>query len=203
MIRYGCILLGIEGDRLPIPASMLILCENLKSHNGNLRYKELKLAFEMAASLKLDFSPNPYQSMNVLYLNELLNAYKKWSATAYKILKPESNYENEVEKSDWSPRIYERLSEDKLRADIQDGYHNYRMGIITQPMYIPYDWWAQLVTDRLIEYDDNATVYENVQVSKLDADQKRKLKNGQQMVWLLFNLAHQQGRENLYIADSN
>jgi len=42
-----------------------------------------------------------------------------------------------------------------------------------------------------------------VQVSKLDADQKRKLKNGQQMVWLLFNLAHQQGRENLYIADNN
>jgi hypothetical protein len=70
-------------------------------------------------------------------------------------------------------------------------------------MYIPYDWWAQLVTDRLIEYDENATVYENVQVSKLDADQKRKLKNGQQMVWLLFNLAHQQGRENLYIADNN
>jgi hypothetical protein len=182
---------------------MIILAENLKTYHANLRYKELKLAFDMAASLKLDFAPNPYQNFNVLYMNELLAAYKKWSSNAYKMLKPESNYDNEKETSDWSPRIYERLSEDKLRADIQDGYHNYRMGIITQLMYIPYDWWAQLVTDRLIEYDENATVYENVQVSKLDADQKRKLKNGQQMVWLLFNLAHQQGRENLYIADNN
>ena len=201
MIRYGCKVLGIDGTRLPPVADMIILAENLKTYHANLRYKELKLAFDMAASLKLDFSPNPYQNFNVLYMNELLAAYKKWSANAYKMLKPESNYDNEKETSDWSPRIYERLPEDKLRADIQDGYHNYRTGMLTQLMYIPYDWWAQLVTDRFIEYDDNATVYENVQVSKLDADQKRKLKNGQQMVWLLFNMAHQQGREILYIAE--
>lgn len=172
-------------------------------HNGNLKYKELKLAFEMAASLKLDFAPNPYQSFNVLYMNELLAAYKKWSANAYKMLKPESNYDNEQEKSDWSPRIYDRLPTNQIRADIQEGYQNYRLGVLTQLIYIPYEWWGVLVEDGYIEYDDNATVYENTQVSKLDADQKRKLKNGQQMVWLLFNMAHQQGRENLYIADNN
>jgi hypothetical protein len=65
MIRYGCKVLGIDGTRLPPVTDMIILAENLKTYHANLRYKELKLAFDMAASLKLDFAPNPYQNFNV------------------------------------------------------------------------------------------------------------------------------------------
>ena len=193
--------LGIVGTNAPSGYMIASIVETIRLNHARLTIKELKLAFDMAAAFKLNFDPKTYQNFSPLYVNELLQAYKKWSSEAYKMLRPQGDQEAEQEKSDWTYRIYERLPNNQIRADIQEGYHNYRTGILTQYLYIPYEWWGVLVEDGYIEYDDNATVYENVQVSKLDADQKRKLKNGQQMVWLLFNMAHQQGRDKLYIAE--
>jgi len=103
------------------------------------------------------------------------------------------------EQPDYSYRIYRRLSDNEFRAEIQHGYVNFLSGILTNRMYIPYEWWAQLVIDGYIEHDEQATVFENSRVSALDADQKRKLKNGQQMVWLLFELAKGEGVRELYV----
>jgi hypothetical protein len=52
--------------------------------------------------------------------------------------------------------------------------------------------------DGYIEHDEQATLFENPRVSDLTADQKQCLKNGQGMVWLLFELAKGQQITELY-----
>lgn len=102
------------------------------------------------------------------------------------------------EQPDYSYRIYRRLPDDVFRAEIQQGYVNFLSGILSHRMYIPYEWWAQLVEDGYIQHDMNATALDNCRVSELTADQKQCLKNGQEMVWLLFELAKVQQITELY-----
>lgn len=102
------------------------------------------------------------------------------------------------EQPDYSYRIYRRLPDDVFRAEIQDGYLNFLSGMLTHRMYIPYEWWAQLVLDGYIEHDEQATVFENPRVSDLTEEHKKYLKNGQGMVWLLFELAKVQQVRELY-----
>lgn len=102
------------------------------------------------------------------------------------------------EQPDYSYRIYRRLPDDVFRAEIQEGYLNFLSGMLTHRMYIPYEWWAQLVLDGYIEHDEQATVFENPRVSDLTAEHKKHLKNGQGMVWLLFELAKVQQVRELY-----
>lgn len=155
----------------------------------------------MATALKLDFDPQPYQNFSVLYLNNLLAAYKRWSAQAYEQLRPGGDPADEREKPDYSYRIYDRKSANELRRDIQQGFENFKSGILSHYAYIPYEWWQVLVDDGYIEYDEDATVYENARVNALSADDKRKLRNGQQMVWLLFEQAVKMRKPALYVAD--
>jgi hypothetical protein len=172
--------------------------QNIRDNHSTLTIAELKLAFDMAAALKLDFNPHTYQNFSPLYVNELLSAYKRWAATTYRFLRPGGDPQDEKEQSDYSFRIYRRLPDDELRAEIQQGYLNFLRSILTHRMYIPYEWWAQLVEDGYIEHDVNATVFDNCRVSELTADQKQCLKNGQEMVWLLFELAKVQQVRELY-----
>jgi hypothetical protein len=201
VIKRGCLLMGINDNRLPMDAEYLLICQNLRTFHGRLKFKELYLAFEMAAALKLDFDPQPYQNFSVLYLNNLLAAYKRWSAQAYEQLRPGGDPADEREKPDYSYRIYDRKSANELRRDIQQGFENFKSGILSHYAYIPYEWWQVLVDDGYIEYDEDATVYENARVNALSADDKRKLRNGQQMVWLIFEMAVKMRKPALYVAD--
>ena len=198
-VKYACINLGIRPDNYPDKYMTAAIVDAIKTNHGTLKIKELKLAFDMAAALKLDFDPRTFQHISPLYMNELLTAYKKWAASTYKYLRPDGDINAEADKPDWSYKIYRRLPGGVLRGEIQQGYENFLRGILTDRRYIPYEWWAQLVIDGYIEHDEDATVFENVRVNQLDNDQKRKLGNGQQMVWLLFELGKKTGTRDIYV----
>ncbi len=198
-LKMGAVNLGMSGSNLPNGYVISAIIESLRNFHSTITIKELKLAFDLAAAYKLDFDPKTYQNFSPLYVNELLNAYKKWSSETYKYLRPGGDINAEADKPDWSYKIYRRLPSGVLRGDIQQGYENFLRGILTDRRYIPYEWWAQLVLDGYIEHDDDATVFENVRVNQLDNDQKRKLGNGQQMVWLLFELAKKTGTRDIYV----
>ena len=189
------ILLGIRENNMPIEIEKVLLVTACKENHGNLTIKELKLAFEMAVNSELDFDPSTYQSFSVLYLNGLLNAYKKWSGTAYQYLKPEGSRDDEVEHPTWSPMVMERKSVNQHRAEIQKGLELFRNGTLSQSMYIPYEWYRVLSEDGFIETDEDALIYQNKKCSELTPLEKQKLKRGQEYVWNLFELA---GRRDLY-----
>lgn len=197
-IRYLLTLIGIRNENYPVAEALVVMCDQLRTQHGSLTIKELRLAFEMAAALKLDFNPHAFQNVSVLYLNDLLNAYKRWSSATYRQLRPEGDREAELERPDFSPRIYKRLPLMALRGKIQLGYENFLSGIITNYAYIPYDWWHVLVEDGFIEHDPDAYVKENKRFGELTSDDKRRLRNSQQMVWMLFELGRNQGRKAIY-----
>ena len=198
VLKFAAVQLGMKIEKMGEEMLIAMHVQNIRDNHSTLTIAELKLAFDMAAALKLDFNPHTYQNFSPLYVNELLSAYKRWAATTYRFLRPGGDPQDEKEQSDYSFRIYRRLPDDELRAEIQQGYVNFLSGIITHRMYIPYEWWAQLVEDGYIEHDVNATVFDNCRVSELTADQKQCLKNGQEMVWLLFELAKVQQITELY-----
>lgn len=153
----------------------------------------------MAVALKLDFNPTAYQNLSVLYLNELLAAYKKWSTHTYNVLRPGGDKDSERADPDWSPHIFDRKPVDAHRREIQAGYENYRAGILQAPGYIPFDWYDILVEDGFIEYDPDATLRENKRASQLTEVDKRRLSNGQMMVWELFKTAHLRNIFPIYV----
>ena len=199
LLKVGALQVGMNVDKIADDMFYAMHVNNLRQHHAKLRLKELKLAFEMASAFKLDFDPKTYQSFSPMYVNELLTAYVKWAKQTLTYLRPGSDPSLENDKPDWSYYIYRRLPDGVLRGEIQQGYENFLRGILTDRRYIPYEWWAQLVIDGYIEHDDDATVFENVRVNQLDNDQKRKLGNGQQMVWLLFELAKKTGTRDIYV----
>jgi hypothetical protein len=201
-ISYLCNLIGIRRENLPTGESALIICDQIRANHGTLTIKELRLAFEMAAALKLDFNPHSFQNVSALYVNDLLTAYKRWSTNAYLMLRPGADRESETAQPDYSPRIYERLPVSVIRAKINHGYQNMLSGVMTNWRYIPYDWWHVCVEDGFIEYDPEADVKDNLRFNQLTDSEKRKLRNSQQMVWLLFQQAAGMKARNIYKADA-
>lgn len=200
-IRYLMSLVGIRKENYPEKEDIIIMVDHIQQHHGTLTIRELRLAIDMAVTMQLDFNPTAYQNISVLYLNEMIGAYKRWSTQAYKQLRPGGDRDSERAAPDWSPHIYDRKSANTLRREIQEGYINFRSGIIPSVHYVPYEWWAQLVDDGFIEYDNDATVRENKRASQLTPDEKRRLHNGQQMVWLLFQIAQRKNISDIYIKE--
>lgn len=200
-IRYLMSLVGIRKENYPEKEDIIIMVDHIQQHHGTLTIRELRLAIDMAVTMQLDFNPTAYQNISVLYLNEMISAYKRWSAQAYKQLRPGGDRDQERAAPDWSPHIYERKGANTLRREIQDGYMNFRSGILPSVHYVPYEWWEQLVDDGYIEYDPDATVRENKRCSQLTPEEKRRLHNGQQMVWLLFEMARKKNVLDIYIKE--
>lgn len=200
-LRYLMQLIGIRRENYPDKDVILVIIGHVQQHHGTLTIRELRLAIDMAVTMQLDFNPTAYQNISVLYLNEMISAYKRWSAQAYKQLRPGGDRDQERAAPDWSPHIYERKSASTLRREIQEGYMNFRSGILPSVHYVPYEWWEQLVDDGYIEYDPDATVRENKRCSQLTPEEKRRLHNGQQMVWLLFDMARKKNVLDIYIKE--
>ena len=192
-IRYLMTLVGIRKENYPEKQDIVIMVDHIQQHHGTLTIRELRLAIDMAVTMQLDFNPTAYQNISVLYLNEMIGAYKRWSTQAYKQLRPGGDRDMERAAPDWSPHIYERKSANAIRREIQEGYHNFRSGILPSVHYVPFEWWAQLVDDGFIEYDKRC--------SQLTPEEKRRLRNGQQMVWLLFEMAQRKKISDIYVKE--
>ena len=200
-LRYLMQLIGIRRENYPDKDVIVVIIAHIQEHHGNLTIRELRLAIDMAVTMQLDFNPTAYQNISVLYLNEMIGSYKRWSAQAYKQLRPGGDRDMERAAPDWSPHIYERKSANAIRREIQEGYMNYRSGILPSVHYVPFEWWAQLMDDGFIEYDNDATVRENKRCSQLTPEEKRRLRNGQQMVWLLFEMAQRKNISDIYVKE--
>lgn len=149
-ISLGMLRMGLKADKAD--ATVLSLAANeLRDAHGELTIKELKLAFEMASRMQLDFDPNTYQHFSLLYLNKLMAAYKAWSNQTYRQLRPNQERSEEKEKITWSAYIYETKSENQFRADLELGLKNVRNEMLSMPYFIPYEWYRQLSADGYVD----------------------------------------------------
>lgn len=78
---YG--LIGLLPERFPSHSQEMILIDYVRSEWGKLRLDEIKLAYQMAISGKLDVSPEHFQSFSALYFGKIISVYVLWASQVH------------------------------------------------------------------------------------------------------------------------
>ncbi len=107
VLRYVMVKVGLRAQNFPNDLEKLILFEHIAMFYGGHRIEEIKLAFDMAISGKLDFPEGQsavcYENFSCLYFSSVMNAYEKWSAEIHrtviepKLEKPEQKINTQEE----------------------------------------------------------------------------------------------------------
>jgi hypothetical protein len=172
------------------------MVEDVTRAHQTLTVGELKLAFTYAVRGKLDFDANTYQHFSLKYLHDLLNAFKKFSVEERKYLRPE-DYNDAP--APYDIHIFTQgVSIDHHRELIQGGYKGFLNGTLVNKDWIPFEWCQVLTDDGFIQYDSEAYQTFNKKWTECTEADKKRLANGQELVWALFERAKQIGRYEIY-----
>lgn len=187
----GLVKVGLKADNVSDPMINLAIQELKKTHGG-LSVKEVELAFDMAARDQLEFEANTYQNFSILYLNQLVNSYKRWALLTNKFLENRAPESRQIE---YSPYIYSANSLNQIRGEIQAGLVSAKRGFIINPGYIPYEWYNFLVADKFLPAEIN--VPKNKKVKDLTSEEKENLIQAANIV-LVFLVNR---KEDLYVPE--
>lgn len=94
----GMIMLGMKGDRLPSEGEMINMYKSVLDEYPNLKIGELSLAFNLAATGKLDVEVETYQNFSMLYLHRILRSFARYGLQKLSEIKPVQT------ESNWQPR---------------------------------------------------------------------------------------------------
>lgn len=86
-LRLVMLKIGIRAQNLPNDLEKLILYQHIVENFSGNKLDEIKLAFDMAIGGKLDIEEKEipcYENFSCLYFSKIMNAYRKWSAQAYR-----------------------------------------------------------------------------------------------------------------------
>lgn len=186
ILSIGLLKLGLKAANVD-PLLLSAAVDELFTAHGNLTVKELKLAFDMATRMQLDFNPQTYQNFSILYLNQLVASYKEWAAQTHRMTVKEMP-------EDKPKKVFQDLTKDHFRGQIEQGLQNVRNGILYSPLLIPYDWYSVMVEDGYL-----SSVFilpENKYLHELTPDETNVLKSAQQYIWDFFTNYKE---DNLYI----
>lgn len=81
MLIFVYELIGLKKANYPDKTSSMVLFNTLQRDQGNLYITEIKIGFELYVAGKLDVDTKHYQSIDSIFLNTVLNAYKKYKQT--------------------------------------------------------------------------------------------------------------------------
>lgn len=73
------ILLGIKAEKLPTEFELTYMVQMIRQDYTHLPIGELSLAFELAATNKLDTEAETYQNFSVLYFSRMMSSYSRWA----------------------------------------------------------------------------------------------------------------------------
>lgn len=178
VLSAGLLKLGLKASNID-PLILATATQEIIKHNGFLKIKELVLAFDMAAREQLDFNPQTFQNFSILYLNQLINAYKRWAVQTAQLVEPHLNrLQHQIE---YSPYIYSKDEYGKIRKDIQYGLVNVRKGILCSPSFIPYEWYNVMALDGCIPPDIDTPP--NKKYRDLTEEEKENLSKSRQYVF--------------------
>lgn len=143
VLRLVMIKVGIRANNLPNDVEKAVLIEHIITNYGNHTPMEIKLAFDMAISGKLDdldkkgniidLDINCYENFTCLYFSKIMSSYRRWARQTHNQLKkdyPKMVAEkltlSDMEKAEW-------IMEWKQKDDI----------ILELIPLVFYDWMAE------------------------------------------------------------
>jgi hypothetical protein len=107
VLKLVMIKVGIRANNLPNDVEKGVLIEHIITNYGNHTPLEIKLAFDMAISGKLDLEEKEvtaYENFSCLYFSKIMNAYRVWARQTHSQLKKD----------------YPKMIEEKLTLDDEE-----------------------------------------------------------------------------------
>lgn len=86
VLRYVMILVGLRAQNYPADIEKQVLLNFIAENYGGHTPAEIKLAFEMAITKKLDVDATCYENFSVAYFVSVMEAYRVWSREQIKLL---------------------------------------------------------------------------------------------------------------------
>lgn len=90
VLKLVMIKVGIRANNLPNDVEKEVLIEHIITNYGNHTPMEIKLAFDMAISNKLELEEKEvtaYENFSCLYFSKIMNAYRAWARETHNQLK--------------------------------------------------------------------------------------------------------------------
>lgn len=85
VLRLVMLKVGLRIVNLPAPAEKAVLLMHIITEYGNHTLEEIKLAFDLAISGKLELKEvSCYENFSCLYFSTIMNAYRVWAKETYK-----------------------------------------------------------------------------------------------------------------------
>lgn len=84
-LRYCFGLIGIKGENLPDEGEKAILLDYMRRNFNRFTVEDIRTAFTLYVQKVLDFSEPPYQNFSVLFLENVLQSYRRLQVTIPKL----------------------------------------------------------------------------------------------------------------------
>lgn len=136
VLKLAMLKVGIRANNLPDEVEKGVLIEHIITNYGNHTPLEVKLAFDMAISGKLDLEEKEvtaYENFSCLYFSKIMNAYRVWARQTHSQLK-----------KDYPKMIAEKFTlDDEEKAEwMMEWKQNPNINFELIPL-IFYDWMEQ------------------------------------------------------------
>lgn len=86
VLRYVMVLIGLRAQNYPDKIETQILLNFVTENYGGHTPAEIKLAFEMAITRKLEVDAKCYENFSVAYFVSIMEAYREWAKEQIKQL---------------------------------------------------------------------------------------------------------------------
>lgn len=110
---------GLRGENYPTDEGKDVLLSHIVEYYGNHTHEEIKLAFELAITGRLEFTEKQdskhYENFSCEYFSRIMNAYRTWAAKTYKEVvkpkppEPEKEDLNDKTMQDWWNDVSNRV----------------------------------------------------------------------------------------------
>lgn len=187
ILRLVIVKVGLRAENWPNDVEKSVLIEHIVTNYGSHTNEEIKLAFDMAISGRLDLAERDiscYESFSCLYFSKIMNAYRKWASKNYvymvkeEVKQIEKEDLNERTMAEWYKEIERRIVVDKMKLDFI-------------PLSI-YEWidkqgGINITDEQRISYNQKAAMYRKEflanQLLKYDSEENRvMLENFRKMI---------------------
>jgi len=124
-LRYAMVKIGLRSQNWPTDEEKGVLFQHIIKKYGGHTVEEIKLAFDMAITGRLDVEVNCYENFSCLYFSNIMAAYREWAKEEYKQIEakqPIPSIENKEDMSqeamaDWFNATVKKIKAGELTVD--------------------------------------------------------------------------------------
>jgi hypothetical protein len=118
-LRYAMVKIGLRSQNWPSDEEKGVLIQHIIKNYGGHTVEEIKLAFDMAITGRLDVEVNCYENFSCLYFSNIMSAYREWAKEEYKqfeAAQPISEIENKEDMSQEAMQDWFNVTAKKIKA---------------------------------------------------------------------------------------